>query len=182
MLAEVPVRAEEPVLEVGNRPVNQRPLAARRDSTTAADRDMVVTFAVDTAIAAPAVSEQLRALADLLQNHTVQRLSVCPGEYLQVDMTGDIRGPLFDSHTDQAFGVGGPSRPVFAVAVASDIGLINLQDPVEGVSAIPVAHRQPQFMQQVEGSVIGYRQVLRECHGRDALLVGQQVDGQEHLR
>ncbi|MEI7620818.1 MAG: hypothetical protein WCJ57_04610, partial [Candidatus Falkowbacteria bacterium] len=119
---------------------------------------MIVAFAADAAVAAPSVGEQLRALADLLQNHTVQRLSVCPGEHLQVDMTGDIRGPLFDGHTDQTFGVGGPSRPVIAVAVTSDIGLINLQDPVEGVTAIPVAHRQPQFMQKVEGGVVGHRQ------------------------
>ena len=70
---------------------------------------------------------------------------------------------------------------MFSIAVATDIGFVNLEHATQPVAMIPFGHRQSQPVLEVECRMVSDIHMLGQRHGRDALLVRHEIDRQEHL-
>ena len=143
---------------------------------------VVVAFRGKAAVARPFVGQQACARPDLLQDHAVQGLGVSGRQHVEVDESTDIRRHLFDGDSDDALGITRTTSSVTAVTMAADIRLIDLNHALQHLGLVAMGHRSTQQHEESIGGVVMAAQMFAQRHGRDALLVGHQVNGQEHFR
>ncbi len=173
------VGAPYPALEVGHHPVDVGK-DLHRGGAVAHGQRPDGQFLGGGAIAGQTVGEELSLVRDLLPEEALDLVGGYGGHPPQGRVAAALR-PRLHGHQHRHLGAR-PPAPLAGLLAAADVGVVHLDEPLEGVVGIPAGHGLADLVAPAPGRGVGQPQVMLDLAGGGAGGAGgHQVDRPEPI-